>query len=473
MGHQQGEENYIMESIESEQRSKQKQLQKQIEKATEDGSNTVEIPAKTKKSILNSLRENDPSLIRLDMTEQLVASSIEEITNMPSMHGSLDYSVWRQEEFFRAVSKNTTVQTIHLSGNDLDNIVLTEDMMDYALEAIGRIQGLKEIFVFRGNSQLLTIGRLARCLSLAADVKVVMVWGFGDFGNSNSNSKLAGVIRHHPALERLTITLPAATQSWASMDVYAMACASQDHLEVLSIRCDRGSVSNPRIQQEPIFSPEAISILLSSTSVKSLYLENCGLADDHTDAICEELPANTCLEYLDIKDNLFSDDAMYTFAALFKKNQNQTLRSLDLSGVYISEGGGQALAVAMETNTTLHHLELEDWRYQDEFDIPPGNSETAWFRALDFSLRLNRAGRGESALNERTKFIESICRVSDNVTMIYSFLRDNPQHCESNNKQQKSSTTLGVGNNHKDDDIDNIYDMMPQYVRDYMAAANI
>merc|ERR1719183_1070423 len=105
MGHQQGEENYIMESIESEQRSKQKQLQKQIEKATEDGSNTVEIPAKTKKSILNSLRENDPSLIRLDMTEQLVASSIEEITNMPSMHGSLD-SVWRQEEFFRAVSKN-------------------------------------------------------------------------------------------------------------------------------------------------------------------------------------------------------------------------------------------------------------------------------------------------------------------------------------------------------------------------------
>lgn len=42
-------------------------------------------------------------------------------------------------------------------------------------------------------------------------------------------------------------------------------------------------------QKESIISPDGITILMNSVSIETLYLENCGLIDDHVDTIRDEV----------------------------------------------------------------------------------------------------------------------------------------------------------------------------------------
>ncbi|NJM63522.1 MAG: hypothetical protein HC849_30520, partial [Oscillatoriales cyanobacterium RU_3_3] len=144
--------------------------------------------------------------------------------------------------------------------------------------------------------------------------------------------------------------------------------------------------------REAVISPEALSLLLASTSIDCLYLESIGLIDDHIDAVYEELCGNETLSLLDLQGNYFSDDVIYTFARILPRNNK--LNSLDLSGVVLSEASGQQLAKSMTENSTLKYLELEgtEERYRDEFFVPKGHEDTEWMKALDYQLRLNRAG---------------------------------------------------------------------------------
>lgn len=76
------------------------------------------------------------------------------------------------------------------------------------LEGVGRLQNLEEIFVFRGNCAALPVkssSLLSKCLEKAKKVKVLMLWDLGAIGD---HPVLAGSIRAHPALERVTLTLP-------------------------------------------------------------------------------------------------------------------------------------------------------------------------------------------------------------------------------------------------------------------------
>jgi hypothetical protein len=244
-----------------------------------------------------------------------------------------------------------------------------------------------------------------------------MLWDFGAIGD---NPVLAGAIRAHPMLERVTLTLPGGLP-YAYLDVYVMGFASMKSLRCLSIRCQSR-------QEEAAISPEALSILATSPSIRSMYLLELGLTDDHSDALALELQTNEVLELLDVKDNLFSDDALYTFAVTVKKNK--TLTSLDLTGADISPGGGQALADAMVENHTITNLELDGGaeRFADEFHIPVGHSKDPWMQGLDFQLRLNRAHLG--SLKDRKQFVESLNSVSDHLGCLYHFIRAHPTHCE-------------------------------------------
>jgi hypothetical protein len=267
---------------------------------------------------------------------------------------------------------------VHLSCADLEDC-LTEEQTAELFDALGKLQNLEELFVFRGNCALAVESLLSKCLEKAKKVKVLMIWDFGAIGD---HPALAGSIRAHPALERVTLTLPGGLP-YAYLDVYVMGFASMETLSFLSIRCRSR-------QEEAAISPEALSILASSKAIRSLYLQELGLTDDHSDAIALELQDNKTLELLDLKDNAFSDDALYTFAVTLKKNK--TLTSLDLSGTNISPGGGQALADALVENQTIAHLELDGGkeRFSDEFAIPVGHRDEPWMQALDFQLRLNR-----------------------------------------------------------------------------------
>jgi hypothetical protein len=312
---------------------------------------------------------------------------------------------------------SATVETVHLSCADLEDC-LTEEQTEQLFDAVGGLQNLQELFVFRGNCAFPVENLLSKCLQKAVKIKVLMLWDFGAIGD---NPVLAGAIRSHPALERVTLTLPGGLP-YAYLDVYVMGFASMKSLRCLSIRCQSH-------QEEAAISPEALSILATSKAIRSLYLLELGLIDDHSDALALELQDNETLELLDVKDNFFSDDALYTFAVTLKKNK--TLTSLDLTGTTISPDGGQALADALLENHTITNLELDGGaeRFADEFDIPVGHRDEPWMQALDKQLRLNRAHQGVS-LKDRRLFVEALNSVSDHLGCLYHFIRNYPAHCE-------------------------------------------
>jgi hypothetical protein len=351
------------------------------------------------KHLNDRLHENDPTLTRLEVTNTTLS----------------EFTTWELNDFPSLLSKNHVVSHVHLSGDDLED-TLTNEQIDVILTSVGQLSNLQELFVFRGECEQITGTRIAKLIQQAPKLTVVMLWGFADLSHE---PELAAAMRMHPNLERVTLTLPR-QQPYAGMDIFAMGWAGMTKLKCLSVRCQHG-------QKEPIFSPEALTLLMSNVSMTSMYLEECALTDDHSDVMAEQLKAknNKALALLDLKHNQFTDDAMYAFAAALKTNT--TLVSLDLSGVPITEDGVNALADAMHDNTTLRNLELEGVlsRFLDEFNIPVGHSETSYMRALNFQLRLNRAGSDES----RPLFVEALNMVSDHLGCLYHLMRKNPAYC--------------------------------------------
>lgn len=352
------------------------------------------------------LRKNDPEFTRLDLSATLLR----------------DLTPFQKDDFLNALPQNVSIEVVHLSGMQL-NECMTKEEIETMAESIGKLKNLRELFIFRGGSKVLSLDVLAKIVQSAQDLRVLMMWGYGKFSKSPN---LAGALRNHRNVERVTITLPKNVE-YSEMDIYAMAFAEMPYLHCLNLR---GSGK----QEEPVISPEAMTILLSSKSIESLYLENLGLIDDHTDAICHELKdGNKSLGLLDLKDNYFTDDALFTFAQTLP--HNKALQSLDLSGVQVTDRGGQALARGLAANTTLTHLEVEGTaeRYADEFYIQPGNENKEWYKAIDYQLRLNRAG----TIGNRKKFVEALNSVSDHLGCLYTFVRQSPHYCDLSGQYDK------------------------------------
>lgn len=340
------------------------------------------------------LRENDPEMFRIDLS----AALLRELNDA------------EKEDMLVSLSLNTSIRIVHLSGLQLGEAMTTPEIVEM-VENVGKLKNLEELFVFRGKSNELTEDLLGPTVEAATNLRVLMLWGYGSL---KASPEFAAVLRHHPNLGRVTVTLPQ-NMTYDSMDLYVMGFAEMANLHCLNIR---GSGK----QKESVVSPEAIGVLLRSKSIESLYLENIGLVDDHTDAICAELTTNRTLRLLDLKDNLLSDDPLFSFAHILP--HNKTLQSLDLSGVHVTDRGGMALAKGLAANSTLTHLELEGTlaRYADEFDIKPGHEQKEWYKAIDYQLRLNRAG----PTGNRKKFVEALNSVSDHLGCLYTFVRQSP-----------------------------------------------
>lgn len=351
-----------------------------------------------RESVLQRLMRGDPQLGRIDICAALFAE------------------VGDFNEFLAALASNPIIEVVHLSGLGQGEAVHADDFKA-TVEAVGKMPNLKELFVFRGTSRILNEELLSKCISMAKNLKVLMIWGYDE--SLVRFPVLAGVLRQHANLERVTITM-SSEMPYTSMDIYAMAFASMSNLQCLNLRVNGH-------QTDAIMSPEAASILFSSTTIESIYLENLGLTDDHTDAIFEELRnTNKTLKSCDLKTNSFTDDAIYTLAQILP--HNKTLTSVDLSGVQITDGAGQALAKALAHNSVIEHLELEGTlqRFRDEFDIPAGHEDTPWMKEMDYQIRLNRAGdRGN-----RKKFVEALNSVSDHLQCLFALLRESPQYCD-------------------------------------------
>lgn len=357
------------------------------------------------------------------------------------------------DEFIRNLPSN--IKTIHLSGHALANHLTKSQLDTLVIDRLGTLPHLSELFVFQGQCDDLDEELLAKCLTNAKHVAVLMLWQFQRLWSSTS---LPASIRMHPSLERLTVNLPKnmSDVTYGCLDMYAMAFAGMQRLRVLQIRCcDNDSGQNK--QRESIISPEGLVVLMSSQSITSLYLENMGLTDEHIDAIADEFihNHNHVLKSIDFKDNMFSDDVLYTVGRMLQ--HNHTLHNLDISGVNITQDGGVALMKGiLHHNHTILHVELEGIyeNYKNEFHIHIGHKRDPWHVQMLYQLRLNRAYHsagvtfvedipqiqmrhvgdiGEGSMQpllmtpithmNATQLIEAMIHVSDHVGCIYYLLR--------------------------------------------------
>ena len=362
--------------------------------------------------------------------------------------------------------ENTNVTTIHISGQQLHTVLTTEQICTI-MKSIKQLTNITEYFCFHGGCETLTSDLLAK--SLPPNLHILIVWHFP----SLSSNAFAAALRLQSSLQRLTLNFACGSKqqqqqqnlSWGCLDVVVMACACMERLQVLQMRCvprtsDHHIAAKVLLQQEAIISPEAMVVLLNSPTVKQLYLENCGLIDDHMDEVYNELPKNKALTMLDLKGNMFSDDCLYTMSRLLPIAPHQ-LHYLDISGVSINEEAGKAVALGMIQNCTLQSLEIEGTiqRFQDEFDIPVGHNDTDWMQLISHQLRLNRAyqvaynASSRSLLSnnhntersstegatfvekqnviskDMTAFVVAVSSVSDSASCMYHFLRTYPDHC--------------------------------------------
>jgi hypothetical protein len=370
---------------------------------------------------------------------------------------------------------------VHLSGQGLQPtaVVPSQHHLADLLASLGRMVNVTELFVFGSSSsddsddddnsddsvvrlteELLAKHLLGHPVKQRA-LKVLMVWQFTKFPEC-----LAGAIRQCEGLVRVTVTVPTSVTTsstvaarggrnkqnrkktkrkmgrtkcplpWAALDVLAMALGSLPRLETLQIRgarthrddddCYHTNASSyhahhrGRRQDEAVLSPEALDVLLSGCGCRTLtalYLENCGLLDDHMDVVCEHLTtassststtSTSRLRTLDVKDNQFTEDCLYT-AGRMLSSPACSLHHLDVSGVISDDddddengnedavrihAAGRALAEGMERNRTLHTLEIEgtEDQYRDEFNIRPSRvGTTPWWQSVQRQLRINRA----------------------------------------------------------------------------------
>lgn len=368
-----------------------------------------------------------------------------------------------------------TVTTVHLSGRDLQ-AELTEEQIVALVSAIGKMYNVTELFCFQGDAAALTADLLAA--SLPPNLTVLMLWHLRTMPES-----LASAMRQHRNLTRVTLNFPCPRNAkyqleWGCLDVYAMAFCSMEQLEVLQIRCvtstDYHQVVERTVnitQEDSIITPEALTLLLNSTAIQHLYLENCGLMDDHMDVVAAELPANRSLISLDLQNNnLFTEDVWYTTGLLLPKLSPQ-MTSINIScsaSPSMSREAGRAMANGMQQNKTLLTLEVEGTlsHFHNEFCIPDGHRNEEWMTDITHQLRLNRAyaaayaearpsshwnAGGNSAVAgirprnpvapakpspkslikaNAAHFVVAVSAVSDHVEGIYHFLRTYPSHCD-------------------------------------------
>ena len=198
------------------------------------------------KQVLGRLERHDASLIRLDVTSSLFANNAQETA----------------QKLIQALPYNDTIESVHLSGVNLESY-LTPSQIEQLVLSIGSLKNMKDLSVFQGSSKILNEELLSRCLQQAKGLQVLLVFQFPWL---HKHPVLASTLRHHPNLERVTLNLPYSKLPWACLDVYAMGFCQMTNLRVLQIRCCQ---KHPP-QEEPLISPEAIALLLSSKTIHSL-----------------------------------------------------------------------------------------------------------------------------------------------------------------------------------------------------------
>ena len=315
-----------------------------------------------------------------------------------------DWNADQKQEFIETLVQrcNGKITSVLVSGQKLQKVLSNQQIITM-MKQLSKIHSITEFNCFHGKCPVITTDLLAE--SLPPKLEVLILWNFRTF-----STNLIATLRQQITLSRISINFPFERKNqlkWGCFDVGIMALCCMEYLRTLQIRCVLPDGARYIRQEECIISPEAMVLLLNSRTIENLYLENCGLLDDHMDEVLNELPSNKTLVSLHMKDNLFSDDCLYTIGRLLPIAPEQ-FQSLDVTGVSISTAGGTAAATGMAQNTTLLSLHIESsWANCDIYDdddeddddddvdgtktSKKNHSDEVWMQQINNQLRYNNA----------------------------------------------------------------------------------
>lgn len=103
---------------------------------------------------------------------------------------------------------------------------------------------------------------------------------------------------------------------------------------------------------------EVIKLILSSTSIKNLVLDNCYIDDITTDYIANGLKENNTIQSIYLRNNEISNEGAYVLFNALKNNEITVLKNMDLSYSYIDNECIGSFAELLGCNNVLEIVNM-------------------------------------------------------------------------------------------------------------------
>jgi len=288
-----------------------------------------------------------------------------------------------------------------------------------------------------------TVEEFNEFLSILQSHPSLSVFSFSTSGccSSSSINALLRALSVTPKLERVIIYSEKGQSPWGRLDSDSIAAlcrsASLRELQHLVLYDSTDSMTNFFMDEHTIALAQTLSmpaidsIVQPTQSTTISYLEeimiSCWpLGKAGVDALCRMIESNRTLHKLtmviyELGEDINKEETCNISNIATALYLNSTLQSLELHGRNeIGKWVEEAFLHVMQSNVTLTNLELF---HMNGLFLGP---------FLNFYLKLNRAGRGSLLQNQnisRSKWVDSLILVRNDVPCLFYFLSMNPLLC--------------------------------------------
>ena len=291
-------------------------------------------------SFVDRIQSNDPDLTELRMTE------------VPEAYTN------DIDALIESLKHNTNIQFVRFDRDFLP--ALTQEQVDALFQAVGCLQGLKEILIWHAHLSAKTVAKL---VALTKDrVEVLQLGVLALEGTEEDFQSVADALQGHTQLKSFDLSDFSLNDQSISIDPIIIALSSMPNLERVKLEVTyqkRGSLVGHEKAKEKVrveLSGPALATLCRSSSLKDLHLCRLTLNLNHLEALADAIQTAPSLKRIALPHCLLND---YNISGIARAIGHSTsLEAVDLSCNYITDEGCIAIATALKGNTSVKLLRL-------------------------------------------------------------------------------------------------------------------
>jgi len=252
-------------------------------------------------SVVERLLENDPGLIKLDLSSSLRIA---------------DFA-----EFQRAMLANTTVQKVVVDFQWLEEFLSKEDYLQL-LSTVGQMKGLEKLMIFDHGRQPISMEALVSAMRPAVNLKALDVVRL-EFSSMHDVIVFAEVMTQKAVLERFSshrLTLA----KGVTLDPLFRALKTLPNLRAVCLSFDWD------LRESYVSEADALVTLCQSESLQELKLWSRQLDDSCCVAIARALSVNKTLKTLDLQCQIIGNEGLEEITKMMESNY--TIESVRTTG---------------------------------------------------------------------------------------------------------------------------------------------